>query len=154
MSRLLKKERIPHRVLNAKFHEKEAEIVAQAGRLGSVTIATNMAGRGTDIMLGGNPEHMAMNDIRREVEDETLLPNIEGHENTDDPALLAYRKKYHDLVEKYKEEIKEEKQKVMEAGGLHIIGTQRHESRRIDLSLIHISEPTRLHKVSRMPSSA
>ena len=110
LSRLLKKERIPHRVLN-------------------------MAGRGTDIMLGGNPEHMAMNDIRREVEDETLLPNIEGHENTDDPALLAYRKKYHDLVEKYKEEIKEEKQKVMEAGGLHIIGTQRHESRRIDNQL-------------------
>lgn len=135
LSRLLKKERIPHRVLNAKFHEKEAEIVAQAGRLGAVTIATNMAGRGTDIMLGGNPEHMAMNDIRREVEDETLLPNIEGHENTDDPALLAYRKKYHDLVEKYKEEIKEEKQKVMEAGGLHIIGTQRHESRRIDNQL-------------------
>lgn len=135
LSRLLKKERIPHRVLNAKFHEKEAEIVAQAGRLGSVTIATNMAGRGTDIMLGGNPEHMAMNDIRREVEDETLLPNIEGHENTDDPSLLAYRKKYHDLVEKYKEEIKEEKQKVMEAGGLHIIGTQRHESRRIDNQL-------------------
>lgn len=135
LSRLLKKERIPHRVLNAKFHEKEAEIVAQAGRLGSVTIATNMAGRGTDIMLGGNPEHMAMNDIRREVEDETILPNIEGHENTDDPALLAYRKKYHDLVEKYKEEIKEEKQKVMEAGGLHIIGTQRHESRRIDNQL-------------------
>ena len=121
--------------MNAKFHEKEAEIVAQAGRLGSVTIATNMAGRGTDIMLGGNPEHMAMNDIRREVEDETLLPNIEGHENTDDTALLAYRKKYHDLVEKYKEEIKEEKQKVMEAGGLHIIGTQRHESRRIDNQL-------------------
>ena len=135
LSRLLKKERIPHRVLNAKFHEKEAEIVAQAGRLGAVTIATNMAGRGTDIMLGGNPEHMAMNDIKREVEDETLLPNIEGHENTDDPALLAYRKKYHDLVEKYKEEIKEEKQKVMEAGGLHIIGTQRHESRRIDNQL-------------------
>lgn len=135
LSRLLKKERIPHRVLNAKFHEKEAEIVAQAGRLGAVTIATNMAGRGTDIMLGGNPEHMAMDDIRREVEDETLLPNIEGHENTDDPALLAYRKKYHDLVEKYKEEIKEEKQKVMEAGGLHIIGTQRHESRRIDNQL-------------------
>lgn len=135
LSRLLKKERIPHRVLNAKFHEKEAEIVAQAGRLGAVTIATNMAGRGTDIMLGGNPEHMAMNDIRREVEDETILPNIEGHENTDDPALLAYRKKYHDLVEKYKEEIKEEKQKVMEAGGLHIIGTQRHESRRIDNQL-------------------
>ena len=135
LSRLLKKERIPHRDLNAKFHEKEAEIVAQEGRLGAVTIATNMAGRGTDIMLGGNPEHMAMNDIRREVEDETLLPNIEGHENTDDPALLAYRKKYHDLVEKYKEEIKEEKQKVMEAGGLHIIGTQRHESRRIDNQL-------------------
>ena len=135
LSRLLKKERIPHRVLNAKFHEKEAEIVAQAGRLGSVTIATNMAGRGTDIMLGGNPEHMAMNDIKREVEDETLLPNIEGHENTDDPALLAYRKKYHDLVDKYKEEIKEEKQKVMDAGGLHIIGTQRHESRRIDNQL-------------------
>ncbi len=135
LSRLLKKERIPHRVLNAKFHEKEAEIVAQAGRLGAVTIATNMAGRGTDIMLGGNPEHMAMNDIRREVEDETLLPNIEGHENTDDPALLAYRKKYHDLVEKYTEEIKEEKQKVMDAGGLHIIGTQRHESRRIDNQL-------------------
>lgn len=135
LSRLLKKERIPHRVLNAKFHEKEAEIVAQAGRLGAVTIATNMAGRGTDIMLGGNPEHMAMNDIKREVEDETLLPNIEGHENTDDPALLAYRKKYHDLVDKYKEEIKEEKQKVMDAGGLHIIGTQRHESRRIDNQL-------------------
>lgn len=135
LSRLLKKERIPHRVLNAKFHEKEAEIVAQAGRLGAVTIATNMAGRGTDIMLGGNPEHMAMNDIKREVEDETLIPNIEGHENTDDPALLAYRKKYHDLVDKYTEEIKEEKQKVMDAGGLHIIGTQRHESRRIDNQL-------------------
>ena len=135
LSRLLKKERIPHRVLNAKFHEKEAEIVAQAGRLGAVTIATNMAGRGTDIMLGGNPEHMAMNDIKREVEDESLIPNIEGHENTDDPALLAYRKKYHDLVDKYTEEIKEEKQKVMDAGGLHIIGTQRHESRRIDNQL-------------------
>ena len=135
LSRLLKKERIPHRVLNAKFHEKEAEIVAQAGRLGAVTIATNMAGRGTDIMLGGNPEHMAMNDIKREVEDESLIPNIEGHENTDDPALLAYRKKYHDLVDKYTEEIKEEKQKVMNAGGLHIIGTQRHESRRIDNQL-------------------
>lgn len=135
LSSLLKKERIPHRVLNAKFHEKEAEIVAQAGRLGAVTIATNMAGRGTDIMLGGNPDHMAMNDIKREVEDESMLPRIEGHENTDDPELLAYRKKYHDLVDKYKEEIKEEKEKVIEAGGLHIIGTQRHESRRIDNQL-------------------
>lgn len=135
LSSLLKKERIPHRVLNAKLHEKEAEIVAQAGRYSAVTIATNMAGRGTDIMLGGNPEHMAMSEIKKEVEDETMLPHIEGYEATDDPALIAYRKKYHALVGKYKEEIKDEKQKVIEAGGLHIIGTQRHESRRIDNQL-------------------
>lgn len=135
LSKLLKKERIPHRVLNAKFHEKEAEIVAQAGRLGAVTIATNMAGRGTDIMLGGNPEHMAINEIKKEVEDESMISAIEGYEDTTDETLIAYRKKYHDLIDKFKEEIREEKEKVLSAGGLHIVGTQRHESRRIDNQL-------------------
>ena len=135
LSKLLKKERIPHRVLNAKFHEKEAEIVAQAGRYGAVTIATNMAGRGTDIMLGGNPEHMAINEIKKEVDDDNLISAIEGYEETTDEALIAYRKKYHDLIAKFKEEIKEEKEKVLNAGGLHIVGTQRHESRRIDNQL-------------------
>ena len=135
LSKLLKKERIDHRVLNAKFHEKEAEIVAQAGRYGAVTIATNMAGRGTDIMLGGNPEHLAINEIKKEVDDENMIIAIEGYEETQDPALIAYRKKYHDLIDKFRDEIKEEKEKVIAAGGLHIVGTQRHESRRIDNQL-------------------
>ncbi|MCI5675626.1 MAG: preprotein translocase subunit SecA [Ezakiella sp.] len=135
LSSLLKKERIPHRVLNAKYHEKEAEIVAQAGRLGAVTIATNMAGRGTDIMLGGNPEHMAINDIKKEVDDEAFLSAVEGYDETNDETLIAYREKYHDLINKYKNEIKDERESVIKAGGLHIIGTQRHESRRIDNQL-------------------
>ncbi|MDO5716281.1 MAG: preprotein translocase subunit SecA [Tissierellia bacterium] len=135
LSSLLKKERIPHMVLNAKHHDKEAEIVAQAGRYKAVTIATNMAGRGTDIMLGGNPEYMALKDIRKEVEDEELLSRIQGHEDTEEPELIAYRKKYADLIDQYADDIREEKEKVLSAGGLHIIGTQRHESRRIDNQL-------------------
>lgn len=135
LSSLLKKERIPHRVLNAKFHDKEAEIVAQAGRFGAVTIATNMAGRGTDIMLGGNPEFLALHDMKGKVEDETMLSRVQGHDATDVPELLEYRRMYQDLVRKYDEEIREEKEKVKAAGGLHIIGTQRHESRRIDNQL-------------------
>ncbi len=135
LSRLLKKERIPHQVLNAKFHEKEAEIVAQAGRYKQVTIATNMAGRGTDIMLGGNPEHMALNEIKKEIDDDELLQRVDAHDNTDDPVVLELRDKYQRLIEKYKKEIEDEKEKVKALGGLHIIGTQRHESRRIDNQL-------------------
>ena len=135
LSKLLKKTGIKHEVLNAKFHDKEAEIVAQAGRLGQVTIATNMAGRGTDIILGGNPEFMAKQAMRRKGLSEEEMAQVDSHEDTKDTEILKNRKEYDEYVEQYKEELQEEKAKVIDAGGLHIIGTERHESRRIDNQL-------------------
>ncbi len=135
LSKLLKRTGIPHNVLNAKFHEQEAQIVAQAGHYGAVTIATNMAGRGTDIMLGGNPEHMAMSQLRKEEEDEELLQQANAYSETDDPAVLAIRSRYKELLSGFKAEMAEQARKVREAGGLFIIGTERHESRRIDNQL-------------------
>ena len=135
LSKLLKKTGIKHEVLNAKFHDKEAEIVAQAGRLGQVTIATNMAGRGTDIILGGNPEFMAKQAMRRKGLYEEEMAQVDSHEDTKDTEVLKNRKEYEDFVEQYKDELQEEKAKVIAAGGLHIIGTERHESRRIDNQL-------------------
>ena len=135
LSKLLKKTGIKHEVLNAKFHDKEAEIVAQAGRLGQVTIATNMAGRGTDIILGGNPEFMAKQAMRRKGLSEEEMAQVDSHEDTKDSEILKNRKEYDEYVEQYKKELQEEKAKVIDAGGLHIIGTERHESRRIDNQL-------------------
>lgn len=135
LSKLLKKTGIKHEVLNAKFHDKEAEIVAQAGRLGQVTIATNMAGRGTDIILGGNPEFMAKQAMRRKGLSEEEMAQVDSHEDTKDTEVLKNRKEYEDFVDEYKDELQEEKSKVIAAGGLHIIGTERHESRRIDNQL-------------------
>ena len=135
LSKMLKKMGIPHNVLNAKFHELEAQIVAQAGKFGAVTIATNMAGRGTDIMLGGNPEYMAMAQLRKEQEDENLLAQANAFSETDDPEILAIRQRYNQLISEHKAEIAAEAEKVRQAGGLFIIGTERHESRRIDNQL-------------------
>ena len=135
LSKLLKREGIPHNVLNAKFHEMEAQIVAQAGKLGAVTIATNMAGRGTDIVLGGNAEFMAMSDLRKQELPEELLREANAYSETSDPEILAVRKQYEQLLSHYKSQIAEEAQKVRDAGGLYIIGTERHESRRIDNQL-------------------
>lgn len=135
LSELLKRQGIKHNVLNAKFHEQESEIVAQAGRYNAVTIATNMAGRGTDIVLGGNPEFMAKQDMKRKGLPEEVLEQIDGFAETDNQEILDARKEYSALVEKYKNETKEEAEKVVQAGGLHIIGTERHESRRIDNQL-------------------
>jgi len=135
LSKLLKKTGIPHSVLNAKFHEQEAQIVAQAGKFGAVTIATNMAGRGTDIMLGGNPEFMALNELRKGGTPEELIAQANAYSETDDAEILEIREKYRDLLSKYKAEMADEAQKVRDAGGLYIIGTERHESRRIDNQL-------------------
>jgi preprotein translocase subunit SecA len=135
ISRLLQKEGIPHQVLNAKNHEREAEIIAQAGKYKAVTIATNMAGRGTDIMLGGNSEYLAKQTMRKEQYDEAMIDAASAFNETDDKEILVAREKYKSLINKYNEEIKEEKQKVIELGGLKIIGTERHESRRIDNQL-------------------
>ena len=135
LSKLLDKERIPHEVLNAKSHEKEAMIVAQAGKFGAVTIATNMAGRGTDIMLGGNSEYLAKEEMRKNKVPENLIEEANTYYETDDQDILRAREQFNKLVEKYDEKIKEEKQKVIDAGGLKIIGTERHESRRIDNQL-------------------
>ena len=135
LSRLLQKNGIPHTVLNAKYHEKEAEIVAGAGKVGTVTISTNMAGRGTDIMLGGNPEFMAKQELRRREFDEDMIGNAVSCAVTEDPEILAARQLYKELYEHYKEEIRPEAEKVKAAGGLFIIGTERHESRRIDNQL-------------------
>ena len=135
LSKLLKRAGIPHNVLNAKFHEQEAQIVAQAGKLGAVTIATNMAGRGTDFMRGGNAEYMAMNELRKGENPEELLPEANAYSDTKDPEILAIRKRYEELLAKFKAELAEEAKKVREAGGLFIIGTERHESRRIDNQL-------------------
>ena len=134
LSKMLDKERIPHEVLNAKYHEKEAQIIAQAGKYGAVTIATNMAGRGTDIMLGGNSEYLAKQEMRKTYKDEEI-EEAAAHNETEDKAVLEAREKFTNLKRKYDEEIKEERQKVIDAGGLKIIGTQRHESRRIDNQL-------------------
>ena len=135
LSKLLKRTGIPHNVLNAKFHEQEAQIVAQAGKFGAVTIATNMAGRGTDIVLGGNAEFMAMNELRKADTSEELLREANAYSDTKDPEILAIRKRYEQLLAKYKAELAEEAAKVRQAGGLFIIGTERHESRRIDNQL-------------------
>ena len=135
LSKLLKRAGIPHNVLNAKHHEQEAQIVAQAGKFGAVTIATNMAGRGTDIKLGGNAEYMAMNALQKMDIPEELLQEADSYAETNDPEILAIRKKYDDLLAKYKDEISEEARQVRQAGGLFIIGTERHESRRIDNQL-------------------
>ncbi len=135
LSHELKKNGIAHVVLNAKHHEKEAEIVAQAGKLGAVTISTNMAGRGTDIMLGGNPEFLAKNEMRRMGIDETLIAESTGSAITNDEEILEARKTFASLYEKYKEEIRPEAEQVRAAGGLFILGTERHESRRIDNQL-------------------
>ena len=135
LSKLLKKTGIPHNVLNAKFHEQEAQIVAQAGKFGAVTIATNMAGRGTDIMLGGNPEFMALNELRKGDTPEELVQQANAFSETDDPEILAIREKYRQLLATYKAEMAAEAEKVRQAGGLYIIGTERHESRRIDNQL-------------------
>ena len=135
LSRLLKQEGIKHEVLNAKYHEKEAEIVAQAGKFGAVTIATNMAGRGTDIILGGNSEFLAKEEMRRKKIPHELIEEANTYYETDNEDILNARKQFKELVDKFEEQIKEEKQKVIDAGGLKIIGTERHESRRIDNQL-------------------
>ena len=135
LSRMLKKEGIAHTVLNAKQHEREAEIVAQAGRSGMVTIATNMAGRGTDIVLGGNPEYMAKDDLRKQGLEERLIVESNSFAETDDAEILAARAAYSEAYERYKQETDREAEKVRAAGGLFIIGTERHESRRIDNQL-------------------
>jgi preprotein translocase subunit SecA len=135
LSVMLKRRGIPHEVLNAKYHEKEAEIVAQAGRYKAVTIATNMAGRGTDILLGGNPEFMAKKEMKKQGYSDELINQVTGTQKTDDPDELAARKVYRGLFSKFAKEAELERQKVIELGGLHIIGTERHESRRIDNQL-------------------
>ncbi|MBR5524323.1 MAG: preprotein translocase subunit SecA [Clostridia bacterium] len=135
LSKLLGRTGIPHEVLNAKYHEKEAEIVAQAGKLGAVTIATNMAGRGTDIMLGGNAEFLAKAEMRRMGIPEELIAESTAYGETTDEEILAARAQFKELNEKYKEQIRPEAEAVKEAGGLFILGTERHESRRIDNQL-------------------
>ena len=135
LSQLLKREGIPHNVLNAKHHEKEAEIVAQAGHLGAVTIATNMAGRGTDIMLGGNAEFMAKSDLKKQGLSDELIAESNSFAETDDPEILAARAAYKEAYAKYKMEVDKQAELVRNAGGLFIIGTERHESRRIDNQL-------------------
>jgi len=135
LSKLLKRAGIAHNVLNAKFHEMEAQIVAQAGKFGAVTIATNMAGRGTDIMLGGNAEYMAMNALRRKEIPEELLQEANSYAETSNEEILSVRREYEALFAEYKAQIAQEAEKVRAAGGLFIIGTERHESRRIDNQL-------------------
>ncbi len=135
LSKALRKAGIQHNVLNAKYHDKEAEIVAQAGKFGAVTIATNMAGRGTDIILGGNPDYMARAEMRRMDYSDELIAEATGFAETDNTDILEARKVYRDLESKYKEQLRDEQEKVREAGGLYIIGTERHESRRIDNQL-------------------
>lgn len=135
LSKMLEKKGIKHQVLNAKQHEKEAQIVAQAGKLGAVTIATNMAGRGTDILLGGNAEFLAKADMRKLGMEEDLISEAIGFADTDDEEVLEARKKYKELYDKHQSVIKEQAEKVREAGGLYILGTERHESRRIDNQL-------------------
>ena len=135
LSKVLKREGIAHNVLNAKQHEREAEIVAQAGSYGAVTISTNMAGRGTDIMLGGNPEFLAKRELRRLGYEDEIINEATGTAVTDAPEILEVREKFDELYAKHKEALRPEAEKVREAGGLFILGTERHESRRIDNQL-------------------
>lgn len=135
LSAMLKRRGIKHNVLNAKHHEKEAEIIAQAGKFGAVTIATNMAGRGTDIMLGGNAEYLAKAQLRHDGLSEEMIVEATGFAETEDPDIIAAREKYKEYYDKYKAEIAPEADKVRQAGGLCIIGTERHDSRRIDNQL-------------------
>ncbi len=135
LSDMLKKEGIKHEVLNAKYHEKEAEIVAQAGKFGAVTIATNMAGRGTDIMLGGNTEALAKHELKKRGYTEDVIMNAISLNETDDEDILAVRKEYKEIYDKLDKNVKEDREKVINAGGLKIIGTERHDSRRIDNQL-------------------
>lgn len=135
LSKMLAEKGIPHQVLNAKYHEREAEIIAQAGQKGAITIATNMAGRGTDIVLGGNPEYMAKSELKRMGYQEDLLAEADGFSETDDEKILEIREKYRALYKKYKEELKDAAQEVKDLGGLYVIGTERHETRRIDNQL-------------------
>ena len=135
LSALLKRKGIPHEVLNAKYHAKEAEIVAQAGKLNQITIATNMAGRGTDILLGGNPDFLARRAMRQDGMEEELIDEATGHAETDDETILAARERYAKLYASFKQETDREHDEVVKLGGLHIIGTERHESRRIDNQL-------------------
>ncbi len=135
LSKMLKKSGVAHSVLNAKHHEKEAQIVAQAGKLGAVTIATNMAGRGTDIVLGGNDEYMAKSAMRKDGFDDEMIEEATSFAETDDKEILEARKVYTEYHDKFKAEISIEAEKVRQAGGLYIIGTERHESRRIDNQL-------------------
>lgn len=135
LSKMLKKMGIKHNVLNAKYHEKEAEIVAQAGKKGAVTIATNMAGRGTDIMLGGNAEYLAKHEMVKQGFSDDLIAEATGFGDTDDEEILNARKVFTELNEKFKKDIQPEREEVVNIGGLFIIGTERHESRRIDNQL-------------------
>jgi len=135
LSKLLKRRGIKHEVLNAKYHEKEAEIIAQAGKYGAVTIATNMAGRGTDIMLGGNAEYLAKQEMRKQGFEEDMINHATSFAETKDEEILKAREVFRNLNDKYKKEIDKEREKVVEAGGLKVIGTERHESRRIDNQL-------------------
>lgn len=135
LSALLKRKGVPHTVLNAKFHDKEAEIVAQAGKLGAVTIATNMAGRGTDIMLGGNAEYLSKIDLRKAGFDDAVIAEAVGYADTDNEDIIAARKLYAEKLAAHKTVTSAEAEKVREAGGLFILGTERHESRRIDNQL-------------------
>ena len=135
LGHMLQREGIPCNLLNAKNHEKEAEIVAQAGKFGAVTVATNMAGRGTDIMLGGNAEYLAKNDLRKQGMDDELIAEATGYADTDDQEILDARKLFAERLQKHKDEIAGEAERVRQAGGLFIIGTERHDSRRIDNQL-------------------
>ena len=135
LSSMLKRTGIKHNVLNAKYHDKEADIIAQAGKFGAVTIATNMAGRGTDIILGGNAEYMARHELRKQGYSDEAVAEADGHGATDNEEILEAREKFTELVSRFEEEIKDEAEKVREAGGLFVIGTERHEARRIDNQL-------------------
>ena len=135
LGKLLTREGIKHNLLNAKNHEKEAEIVAQAGKFGAVTVATNMAGRGTDIMLGGNAEYLAKTDLRKAGMTDELIAEATGYAETEDEEILSARKLFAEKLRQHKEEIAGEADQVRQAGGLFIIGTERHDSRRIDNQL-------------------
>ncbi len=135
LSVMLEQKEIKHAVLNAKYHEKEAEIIAQAGKKGAITIATNMAGRGTDIALGGNAEYMAKSELKRLGYQDDVLAEADGFSETDDPKILEVREKYRELRKKYKDDLKGDAEEVRKLGGLYVIGTERHETRRIDNQL-------------------